>query len=65
MSDIKIFFKDGSIREFKHEGRAGGSYSKHIKYEEAFVVIEDEWGTKTAFPALDIREIVEIPERRW
>ena len=33
MACTYIKLKDGTTREFKHEGRAGGSYMKHIRYE--------------------------------
>lgn len=59
MASITIKMKDGSIREFKHRGRPGGSYTKHIKFDGAFAVIEDEWGERTAIPAADIAEVVE------
>ena len=65
MPDITLKMKDGTIREFRHEGRAGGSYTKRVKYEGAFAVIEDEWGTRTAIPASDIAEIIERPTRPW
>lgn len=61
MSSITIKFKDGTAREFKHEGRAGGSYTKRVKFEGAFVVVEDEYSKRTAFPAQDIAEVIEVP----
>ncbi len=63
MSDIKIIMKDGSVREFLHEGRVGGSYSKSLKLENGFAVITDEWYKKTVIPASDIAEIEERPLR--
>lgn len=63
MANITIHMKDGTRREFKHEGRAGGSYTKSVRYEGAFVIIEDEWYRKTAIPAADIAQVVEEPER--
>lgn len=63
MSSITIKMKDGSVRNFPHEGRAGGSYTKKVKYEGAFVIVEDEWGKRTAMPAADIAEVVETPNR--
>jgi len=66
MSDIKIKMKDGTVREFLHEGRAGGSYTKRLRVEGAFAIVEDEWGKKTIIPAVDIEEIQETPEGgRW
>ena len=59
MADITIKFKDGTVREFKHEGRAGGSYSKSVKYESEWVIVQDEWYNTTAFPANDIKEVIE------
>jgi hypothetical protein len=63
LSDIKIEMKDGTIREFKHEGRSGGSYTKHIKYEPGFIVIIDEWDHRISIPTADIKEISEKPIR--
>lgn len=65
MANIKIIFKDGGVREFKHEGRAGGSYTKTLKLEGGFAVVTDEWGKRTAFPSESIQEVVEEPERRF
>lgn len=58
---IKIIFKDGTTREFKHQGRAGGSYTIHLKYEGAFAIVEDEWYNRFVFPADNIQEIQERP----
>jgi len=63
MASITIKMKDGTKREFPHQGRSGGSYTKRLKLEGAFAVIEDEWGKRTAIPAADIAEVVETPER--
>lgn len=63
MANITIKMKDGTVREFRHEGRAGGSYSKRLYYETGFVVVEDEWQTRTAIPAADIAEVIETPHR--
>ena len=63
MSSIKVKMRDGTIRDFPHVGRDGGSYTKHVNYEGAFVVIEDEWGAKTAIPASDVAEVTENPVR--
>jgi hypothetical protein len=63
--DITITMKDGTVREFKHAGRAGGSYTVLVTYEGGFVVVEDEWYRRTAIPACDVAEVVETPHRRW
>ena len=63
--NIKIIFKDGTEREFKHEGRAGGSYTKTLKIEGAFAIVCDEYGVRNTFPAVDIKEIIERPNRSW
>jgi len=56
-TSIKVWMKNGEIKDFPHEGRAGGSYSKSIRYENGFVVIIDEWYNETALPSEDILEI--------
>jgi hypothetical protein len=54
--NIKILMKDGTERDFKYLNR-GGSYSPSIRYETSFVVISDEWGSTTAIPVTDIKEV--------
>ncbi len=61
MSNIIVKMKDGNERKFMHEGRAGGSYTKSLKFEGAFAVITDEYHQRTAIPAADIAEIIETP----
>lgn len=61
MSSITVKMKDGTIRKFPHQGRSGGSYTKTLKFEGAFVIIEDEWNKRTAIPANDIAEVIEEP----
>lgn len=63
MSNIVVTMKDGTRREFKHEGRAGGSYTKRLKLEHGFVIITDEWDKKIVIPSEDVAEVVETPER--
>lgn len=63
MSNITVKMKDGSVKKFPHVGRAGGSYSKSVEFEGAFVVITDEWGKRIAIPANDVSEVVEEPNR--
>jgi hypothetical protein len=63
MSNITVKMKDGTIREFQHVGRAGGSYTKSLKLENGFAVIEDEYYNRTVIPAEDIAEIKETPTR--
>ena len=63
MSTITIHMKDGTTKKFKHEGRGGGSYSKHLTFEGDFVIITDEYYTRTCIPSRDIKEIIEEPQR--
>ena len=63
MSSITVKMKDGTTREFKHEGRPGGSYTKTIKYEGGFAIIRDEYDGRIAIPAGDIAEVIERPVR--
>ena len=63
--NIYVKMKDGSTREFRHEGRAGGNYTKGIRYEEGFVVIIDEWDNETAIPSADIAEVKVERPRYW
>ena len=61
--NITVKMKDGTEKKFMHEGRPGGSYTKTIKYNGAFVVIRDEYDRETAIPAADIEEVVTEPTR--
>jgi hypothetical protein len=63
MANITVKMKDGTVREFPHVGRAGGSYTKRLTAEGAFAVITDEYYQRTFIPAVDIVEITECPER--
>jgi len=61
--NIQITMKDGTVRKFLHKGRPGGSFTKNIRYEGAFVIIKDEWGWEMGIPAADIEEIKTWPWR--
>lgn len=61
--DITIILKNGTVREFKHEGRAGGSWTKSVMYEGAMVIVKDEWGRESAFPVADVEEVRTKPDR--
>ena len=63
MSSIVIYTRDGEKHDFPHKGRAGGSYTKRLHYEGVFVIVEDEWGRRTAFPAADVLRVEERPVR--
>lgn len=63
MSNITFKMKDGTVREFKHEDRPGGSYTKRLTAEGAFAVVTDEYYRKTFIPAADIAEIIDRPTR--
>lgn len=57
MSNVTVKLKNGETREFVERGRPGGSYYVSVRYEAAFVIIKDEWGEETAFPASDVAEV--------
>ena len=63
MASFTIKMKDGTVREFPHKGRPGGSYTKSIRYEPGFVVIVDEYHNETSIPAPDIAEIKKNAEQ--
>lgn len=65
MASIYVEMKDGTTKSFPHEGRAGGSYTKSIRYEGAFVIIKDEWDNEIAIPVNDIAEVKVNRDRRW
>jgi len=57
--------KDGTVREFRHTGRAGGSWTKSLRYEPGFIVITDEYQNETAIPTADVAEVTKSAESRW
>lgn len=61
---ITVTFRDGTKREFFERGRCGGSYTISVKYDNGFVVIKDEWGSTTAFPA-ELVSSVDTKERNY
>lgn len=61
--NYQIILKDGTIKEFLHKGRPGGSYTKSLRYEPGFVVITDEYYKETSIPSESISEIKSWPER--
>lgn len=63
MSRVTIKLKDGTVRDFADKGRAGGSWSTSVSFEGSFVIVKDEWGKRTVFPAADVAEVVDNPER--
>ncbi len=63
--NITVYLKNGETLTFKHEGRAGGSYTKEIRYEGAFAIITDEYGRETAIPAENIESVRSEPSRSW
>ena len=63
MSNIIIYLKDGTKKEFNHEGRPGGSYTKTVYYRDGFAVVRDEWGGEIAYPAQDIDHVETTPNR--
>jgi hypothetical protein len=63
MASIKIKMKDGTVKDFPHEGRAGGSYTKRIRYEGGFAIVTDEWYGETAIPSEDIAEVKVTQDR--
>lgn len=65
MAHIEIEMKDGTVRRFPHEGRPGGSYTKTVRYEGAFVIVRDEYDQETAIPVAEVKEVRTWPTRGW
>ncbi len=58
MSYIEITFTDGTKREWRHQGRAGGSWTKTLELQEGWATVRDEYGNTNTFPRDTIKEIV-------
>ena len=65
MSNITITMRDGTVRDFPHKGRSGGSYTKSVRYEGGMVIVCDEWDHETAIPMDLVAEVVTTPNRSW
>ena len=63
MPSIKIYMKDGTIKNFPHEGRPGDSYTKLVYYQGNFVIVKDEYGIDIAYPSQDIKRVEVTPSR--
>ena len=63
MPTIVVTLKDGTIHQFRHEGRPGGSYTKTLELRNGFAIVRDEWGGETIFPSDNIKVITTSPER--
>ena len=64
MANIIVKMKNGEVKNFLHEGRAGGSYTKSIRYKDGFAIITDEWNNETAIPSNDI-EAIDVRRDRY
>lgn len=58
-TSVIVHLRDGSKREFPHQGRPGGSYTNSVRYEGQFAIVRDPWDNDTAFP-MDVVERVEV-----
>lgn len=65
MSTIVMKMKDGTVKDFPESYRAGGSYHTTIRYEGAFAIVKNAYGTETAVPAQDIEEVSVMPTGGW
>lgn len=66
MQSVTVKMKDGTVRKFEKQQRPGGSYTLSVRYEGAFVIVEDVWGAQTAIPAGEVAEVQTQPEPgRW
>jgi len=58
MTYICIEFIDGTKREWRHEGRAGGSWTKTLELQDGWVTVRNEYGSTNIFPRDSIKEII-------
>lgn len=57
MTSIEIKMKDGTVKKFREVGRSGGSWTISVAFENGWVVVTDEYGSKTAYPSSDVAEV--------
>lgn len=61
---IKVTMKNGDVVEVSDNNGGHGAYVS-VKYEGAFVVVTDSCGKQTAYPTIDVKEVVSEPRRSW
>ena len=54
---IRIEFNDGTVKEFRHEGRAGGSWTKTLTLDNGWATVRDEWGGTFSWPESTIKSV--------
>lgn len=54
---IRITFNDGTVKEFRHEGRGGGSWTKTLTLDEGWATVRDEYGATYSWPLPSIKEV--------
>lgn len=64
MSDVRVYMKDGTEKEFIDNGAPGGSYCNEIRYEVGVTIIKDPYGKETIIPTEDIEKVVH-ESSRW
>ncbi len=62
--NIKVKMKDGTIKDFREQGRSGGSWSNSFKCSEGWLIVTDEWESQTAIPSDLIAEVTTEQTRR-
>ena len=59
---ITVHFRDGTEKAFNHVGRPGGSYTIRAEFKDGWLIVEDEYRARIAFPA-DLIADVAVKER--
>lgn len=58
--NVRVSFRDGTMKTFMAQNRSGGSYSIRVEYSSGWVKITDEYECVTSYPSDLIREIEEF-----
>lgn len=64
MSNVIVYFKDGTNKLFEEHEVSGGSYSNMVTYDNGFVIIEDPYGNKTSYFGDHINHVYQETSRR-
>lgn len=56
--------KDGSVWKPKSTSDWAG-WDSQVEFRDGFVIVRDEFGTKTAFPAPDVERVNQEERPRW
>ena len=66
MSEITVYYRDGSSEVFPETSRPGGSWQTSGKTVDGWFIVTDAYHQETAIPESTIQRVVtNAPSRSW